>query len=276
MQGARIVCPAMSISPARVRAHGQYLRIGVEYQSHGRYDTTVPRLILVLRDLYPARLSEAARATLPRLPRLEQWLARGETEPAAGDWRQWLQREVARPRTLAMAPPASIAGAAVAGVPADVPVWLATPCPLGRWARHGARASGRTAAARAARSSACWSGISCAVFAGSGWSLHATGRRELLLAGGSGRSSRMRVRSHDPALWLGADPREGLARGPGCRCAAPTRRRNRDVAPRTSDQRGAAAHAARSAANALWIWGGGAAHGRGTRRSACRRPAALR
>jgi len=238
-----------------MRPHGQYLRIGVEYQSHARYDTTVPRLILVLRDLYPARLSDAARAALPRLPQLEQWLARGEIELAAGDWRQWLLRE-SRDAAVRAAPPASIAAAAVSGVPAGVPVWLATPVHL-------------VAGLDTVRvHPAGLLELSCEeqraleldfrqVFAGSGWSLHATGRREMLLAGGAGLHADA-VRSHDPALWLGADPREGLPAGPG---ANALRRLGAEMEMWLHEHPVNQARHARGtlSANALWVWGGGAA-----------------
>ena len=170
----------------------------------------MPRLILVLRDLYPARLSDAARAALPRLPQLEQWLARGDIELAAGDWREWLQRDTSD-AALRAAPIASIAAAAVSGVPAAEPVWLATPvhlvAGLDTVRVHPAgllQLSGEEQQALATDFTT--------VFAGSGWSLHATGRREMLLAGGPELNSGA-VRSHDPALWLGADPREGLPAG---------------------------------------------------------------
>ncbi len=245
--------PANVDFATRVRAHGQYLRIGVEYQSHGRYDTTVPRLILVLRDLYPARLSEAARATLPRLPELERWLAQGETDLAAGDWRQWLQREARGPAARGV-PPASIAGAAVSGVPAGVPVWFASPIHL--------VAGLDTVRVHPAGLLQLSSEDQCllerdfmTVFAHSGWSLHATGRRELLLAGGPALQPDS-VRSQDPALWLGADPREGLPAGPA---AGTLRRLGAEMEMWLHEHPINEARRARGtpAANAVWIWGGG-------------------
>jgi hypothetical protein len=214
----------------------------------------VPRLTLVLRDLYPASLSDAARSALPRLPRLEQWLARGDIERAAGDWRQWLQRR-ARDESLHATPPASVAAAAIASVPEAAPVWLASPvhlvAGLDTVRVHPAgllQLSGEEQRALAQDFTK--------VFAGSGWSLHATGRRELLLAGGSAAAAGA-VRSHDPALWLGADPRAGLPAGRG---ADALRRLGSELEMWLHEHPVNRARQARGtlSANALWIWGGGA------------------
>ena len=219
------------------------------------YDTTVSRTILVVPDLDPARLSEEARAGLPRLPALEQWLARGDVQAVAGGWRQWVQRTFAG-RTLAGLPPASIAGAAVAGVPADRPVWLATPVHfvpgLDTVRVHPAGLLPLAAAEQQALQRDF-----ARDFAGAGWSLHATGRRELLLVRGSGEE-RGEVRSDDPATWLGADPREGLPRGPG---AGPLRRLGAELEMWLHQHSINDTRAARGqlGVNALWLWGGGAA-----------------
>ena len=94
------------------------------------------------------------------------------------------------------------------------------------------------------------------VFADSGWSLHATGRRELLLAGGPVLKPDA-VRSHDPALWLGADPREGLPAGPE---ASALRRLGAEMEMWLHEHPINVARRSRGTltANALWIWGGGA------------------
>jgi len=93
------------------------------------------------------------------------------------------------------------------------------------------------------------------VFAGSGWSLHATGRREMLLAGGAGLEAG-EVRSHDPALWLGADPRAGLPAGRG---AQALRRLGAEMEMWLHEHPVNLARHARGSlsANALWVWGGG-------------------
>ena len=212
------------------------------------------RLILVLRDLYPARLSEAARAALPRLPQLERWLARGETELAAGGWRQWLQRE-SRDLELRTVPLASIAAAAVSKVPAGLPVWLATPlhlvAGLDTVRVHPAGALHLSDPEQQALEQDFGR-----VFAGSGWSLHATGRREMLLAGGPTLETGA-VRSHDPAGWLGADPRAGLPTGPG---ADGLRRLGTEMEMWLHEHPVNQARLAQGSlsASAIWIWGGGA------------------
>ena len=214
----------------------------------------MPRLILVLRDLYPARLSDAARAALPRLPQLEQWLARGEIELARGDWRQWLLRE-SRDAALRAAPPASIAAAAVPCVPAGVPLWFATPVHLVA-GLDTVRVHPAGLLQLSAEEQRALERDFTQVFAGSGWSLHATGRREMLLAGGPELSAAA-VRSHDPALWLGADPRAGLPAGGG---ANALRRLGAEMEMWLHEHPVNQARQARGSliANALWVWGGGA------------------
>jgi hypothetical protein len=205
----------------------------------------------VLSDLYPTRLSEGARAVLPRLPALETWLAQGRTERDAIGWRHWLQR--AWPGgALAAAAPASIAGAAVRAAPTDQPLWLATPvhfvAGLDTLRLHPAgllqldATEQRELAADFLR-----------VFAGSGWSLHATERREMLVSGGAPVS----LRSHDPGLWLGADPASGLPAGEG---AGPLRRFGAELEMWLHEHPVNLARLHRGLLNvtALWLWGGGA------------------
>lgn len=219
------------------------------------YDTTVPRTILVVRELDPARLSAEARAGLPRLPSLEQWLARGEVHALPDGWRQWLQLTLGG-RRLAASPPASIAGAAVEGVPTDRPVWLATPlhfvAGLDTVRVHPAGQLPLTDAEQQALR------LDFArEFAGTGWSLHGAGGRELLLALGSGYEAG-EVRSDDPAMWLGADPRDGLPRGPG---SGPLRRLGAELEMwlHRHPINEARAACGQLGVNALWLWGGGAA-----------------
>ena len=219
------------------------------------YDTTVPRSILVVPELDPARLSAEARAGLPRLPALEQCLARGEVEVIPGTWRQWLQLSLAG-RTLAGWPPASIAGAAVAGVAADRPLWLATPvhfvAGLDTVRVHPAGLLPLGAAEQQALQHDF-----ARDFSGSGCALIATGRRELLLALGPGHEA-IDVQSDDPALWLGADPRAGFPRGTG---SAPLRRLGAELEMWLHRHSINEERAARGqlGVSALWLWGGGAA-----------------
>lgn len=215
------------------------------------------RLILVLRDLYPARLDREALATLPRLHALEQWLARGEVLPAAGGWRPWLWREFALRSALTDEPaaPAAVAAAAVPRLPAGKPLWLATPvhfvAGLDTVRLHPAGLvelddeAQRALAADFAH-----------VFAGSGYTLHATGRRELLLAGGAPAVA-AGPRGDDPAMWLGADPRGGFPAGAH---AAELRRLGAEMEMWLHEHPVNRARAARGQlpANALWLWGGGA------------------
>ena len=70
MNGARGSVPADLNLAGRIAAHRENFRIGVEHEAHDRYDTTVNRLILVLRDFYPPRLDRAAPASLPPLTAL--------------------------------------------------------------------------------------------------------------------------------------------------------------------------------------------------------------
>jgi len=222
------------------------------------YDTTVTPTILVVRDLDAVQPGAGVRVELPRLPALEQWLALGVAQVARGGWRQWLQRELAYP-ALAALPSASIAAAAVPGAPADLPVWLAAPvhfiAGLDTVRVHPAGLlrldpGEEDALAR----------DFARVFAGSGWSLHASGRGELLLAGASAATGE--VRTDDPALWVGADPREGLPRGPG---AAPLRRLGAELEMWLHQHPVNESRAARGElpVNALWLWGGGASPARG-------------
>jgi len=204
----------------------------------------------VLPDLYRTRLSEAARAALPRLPALEWWLGQGRREPRRVPWRHWLQREW-HGGALAGAPPASIAGAAVAGVPTNEPLWLAAPvhfvAGLDTLRLHPAGLLQLDASEQQALAVDF-----PRVFAGSGWSLHATGRRELLVSGGES----VVLRSHDPGLWLGADPAQGLPAGAG---AGPLRQFGAELEMWLHEhpvnlerlRRG------RLNVNALWLWGGG-------------------
>lgn len=217
----------------------------------------MPRLTLVLPDLYPARQSLDGQAGLPRLPALERWLARGEPRPMDGDWRQWLLARHApewRP-----AGPAAVAARAHGPAHAPLPGhawWLATPVhfvagldtlrlhpdgllPLA-WPEQ------QALAADFAR-----------VFAGSGWTLLPTGRRELLLLGPGAAA-----RSSDPARWLGADPAAGLPSGAD---AAPLRRLGAELEMWLHEHPANRGRAARGqlVATALWLWGEGQGQARG-------------
>ena len=215
------------------------------------------RLIIVLRDLHATRLSGEAQAALPRLTGLEQWLARADAAPAPGGWRSWLWREFALKAPLAEEPaaPAAVAAAAVPRLPAGQALWFATPvhfvAGLDTVRLHPAglveldETAQRALAADFAR-----------VFGDSGFTLHATGRRELLLAGGAPLAAAL-ARRDDPAMWLGADPRAGFPAGAD---AAPLRRLGAEMEMWLHEHPVNRAREARGqlTANALWLWGGGA------------------
>jgi hypothetical protein len=214
----------------------------------------VPSLILILRDLCPAPLSAAAQSALPRLPALEKWLAQGTIEHAGGGWRPWLQRRSPR-AALHTAPPASIGAAAVPALAATAPVWFATPVHLVA-GLDTVRVHPAGLLCLSAEEQRTLEQDFQRVFEGSGCALHATGRREMLLAGGPELQS-LAVRSHDPALWLGADPRDGLPAGPG---AEGLRRLGAEMEMWLHEHPVNHARRARGALNAtaLWLWGGGA------------------
>ncbi len=214
----------------------------------------MPRLILVLHDLYSLRLDQAAQAALPRLPTLERWLAQGEAGAAPGGWREWLWRELGDARQP-VAPPASIAGGAVVGAPADQPLWLATPAHL-MAGLDTVRMHPAGLLALDLSEQTILATDFARVFAGSGYSLHATGRRELLLAGGAALAPASVV-SHDPGKWLGKDPSSGFPSGHG---ATALRRLGAEMEMWLHDHPINRARAERGLlqANALWLWGGGA------------------
>ena len=192
---------------------------------------------------------------LPRLPALEQWLARGDIAPTPGGWRQWLQQELAG-QELAALPAASVAGAGVQALPADQPLWLATPVHMVA-GLDTVRVHPAGLLRLAAEEQRILQDDFARVFAGSGWSLHATGRRELLLAGPLPQANAA-VRSADPALWLGADPRAGLPSGPG---SESLRRFGAELEMWLHEHPVNNARAGRGllTVSALWLWGGGAA-----------------
>jgi hypothetical protein len=162
----------------------------------------VPRLILVISDLYPVRQQLVG---MPRLGRLEQWLARGRAERVEEGWQQWLLEELFAGRYASM-PWAEVASAAI-GSGAGHP-WLATPVHLvagiDTLRLHPAGLLHLDAGERQALASDF-----AKVFHGAGWKLQVSTQRDLLLIS----ESRKWGRSSDPARWLGADPAPGLISG---------------------------------------------------------------
>ena len=200
---------------------------------------------------------------MPPLKALSRWLAYGDIARAGGGWREWLWREFALKSPLApdahggaaAIVPAAVAAAAVPNLPAGQPLWFATPvhffAGLDTVRLHPAGLleldadAQRQLAADFAR-----------VFNGSGYSLHATGRREMLLAGGA-LAAPNSTRNTDPAQWLGADPRDGFPAGAQ---GAHLRRLGAEIEMWLHEHPVNRLRAARGelAANGLWLWGGGA------------------
>jgi hypothetical protein len=209
----------------------------------------VPDCVLILNDAPVRAVAPRAGEPWRRLPALEFLLARARSTPLpAGGWRTWLwSRQGGRPTG-----DAGFAGLAAAslGLP-DGCYWLATPVhlvagldtvrlhPTGMLTLDDAHAA--QLAADFAR-----------VFSGSGWQLHATGARDLLLSA----PVALDAASDDPADWLGEDPRAGLPRGPDARAL-------RTLATEIEMWLyGHAVNSARYAAglpavSGLWLWAGG-------------------
>jgi hypothetical protein len=199
-----------------------------------------------------------------RRPALEFLLARARRTPLPdGGWRRWLleQHGAQAAADASRGGLGGLAGVAAAGLglPAGE-YWLATPvhlvAGLDTVRLHPAGlllldvAHGQQLALDFAR-----------VFAGSGWQLHATGARDLLLSAPAALSAV----SDDPADWLGEDPRAGLPRGADAR---PLRTLATELemwlyAHAVNRERESARQLSVSG---LWLWGGG--------RSAATRPSA--
>ena len=164
-------------------------------------------LVVILPDFFSissdAHGAAASAVALPRLPQLEELLARA-TRTALPDWRAWLRERVAG----ASLSPASTVAAAW-GLPTDPAhhYWLATPVHLFagldsvRLHPQGLLRLGGAEQQRLVSDFAT-------VFADSPWRLFARDQRELLLAGPA-----LLAGGADPATLLGADPSAGLPRG---------------------------------------------------------------
>ena len=213
------------------------------------------QLILVLADLYPAVFSDAVRASLPRLAQLELWLARGAREQASGGWRRYLQQLTGN-SALRQVPPASIGAAALSEVPDAGSVWFATPVHLVA-GLDTVRLHPSGVLMLSAEEQRSLEADFARVFAGSGYALRATGRRELLLTG-LALSAADEPTGHDPSAWLGHDPRAGMVSG---RSMAPLRRLGTEIEMWLHEHPVNQVRQSRGALNvsALWLWGGGAA-----------------
>jgi hypothetical protein len=221
----------------------------------------VPVLNLILADLYAAS-DLSATSGWPRLPALEYWLARGDAQAISNGWRDWLGVELAGTAMAGCAPAivaaaaANVAanGSATETMPATGPsgsLWLATPVHY-LVGLDSLRLHPGGLLTLASNEQMLLAADFARAFAGSGWQLLSTGRRELLLAGPV-----MAVpQTVDPARLLGADPANAQPRGEG---AATLRRLAAEIemwlhehaVNRAREQRGTAV------VNGLWLWGGG-------------------
>jgi hypothetical protein len=195
---------------------------------------------LVLADSRLAQSAANASAEAARLPALEYWLARAAALPLqSGDWRHWLAENAAvGPQDLLQD-----------GVSGDR-YWLATPV---HWVAglDTVRLHPEGLVSLTAQEQQQLAADFALVFAGSGWQLLATGRRELLICGAA-----LEAMTDDPANWLGRSPRDGMPRGPG---AAVLRNFGAEIEMWLHDH---PLNRARTATgqlpvNALWLWGGG-------------------
>jgi hypothetical protein len=156
--------------------------------------------------MYPGRQGAVG---LPRLACLEQWLARGRTTRLVAGWQQWVLDEFLG-GSCAATPWAAVAAAATAVAPVVTGhPWFATPVHLlvgiDTLRVHPAGLLHLEASEQQALVTDF-----ARVFHDSGWSLHATGRREMLIAS----DKALRAARADPGRWLGADPSSGLPVGP--------------------------------------------------------------
>jgi hypothetical protein len=208
------------------------------------------------------------------LPALEWLLVRSVAMPLQQpDWRDWLQQHVAQvgdsgtagtgPMTdtagrAGLAGPAGIVTTALAArqsraVDATRHYWLATPV---HWTAglDTVRLHPQGLLLLQAHEVALLIDDFERVFVGSGWALHATGGRELLLAG----PAHPDCEADDPALWCGLSPKAGMVRGAD---AKPLRQLGAEMEMWLHDHavNRARANAGAPIISALWLWGAGPA-----------------
>ena len=215
------------------------------------------RLVLVISDLYPARQQPQE---LPRLAQLEYWLAHAQRTPLVAGWQQWLLEEFCSGR-YAHRSWAQVA-AAGAGLAVDH-AWLATPVHLVA-GLDTVRVHPAGLLRLTAEEQQSLAGDFATVFRGSGWTLHATSERELLICS----ATALHARSTDPARWLGSDPSAGMITGQDAR---PLRRLGAELEMWLHEHRVNRARVERGLlpASGLWLWGGAETP---TARSALERP----
>jgi hypothetical protein len=214
------------------------------------------RCAVIMADLYPAATLEElpGAAGAPRLPALEYLLARADVtrEPAGRipGWYGWLARQWDAP-DAARAPAACVAAAL--GI--DAPAWLLTPlhyqASLDTVRLHHAGLLSLSPDEQQELADDF-----ARVFAGSGWLLHSTGARELLLSGSPDNLSvDVNPGGVDPARLLGGSLATGQPQGEG---AAELRRLSSEIELWLHEhavnrrRRGSAL-----TVSGLWPWGGG-------------------
>jgi hypothetical protein len=212
----------------------------------------VPRLALLLRDLYLPRAPDPGEAA-PRLPALERWLSRGSAVTAPAGWRGWLAQAVLGTDLPSGEGGAGVTGAALLGAAAGRYFWFATPvhylagldtihlpaAGLLRLSPH----EQQTLAEDFAR-----------VFGDSRWRLHTLGFRDLLLEGPDPGAHE----TDDPAAAAGRDLAAAQPRGSGTR---PLRQLSAEVEMWLHEHPLNLERERRGdvPVGGLWFWGGGSA-----------------
>ncbi len=215
-------------------------------------------LVLILADCPAPPLLSGSAADWPRLRSLEWLLARGIAMPLRQrDWRGWLQQYVKSTGAGGDASgPAGVVAAALAArqsraVDAMRHYWLATPV---HWTAglDTVRLHPQGLLQLQTHEAALLVDDFVSAFAGSGWQLHATGGRELLLEGIAPLDSE----ADDPALWCGLSPKAGMVRGAG---AKPLLQLGAELEMWLHNHpiNRARANVASPTISALWLWGAG-------------------
>jgi hypothetical protein len=205
--------------------------------------------VLILRDAPVRALVPRDGEAWPRYPALEYLLARARPEPlAAAGWREWLLQQ----QGISLGDGVGLAGVAAAArglAPGEY--WLATPVHLVA-GLDTVRLHPQGLLDLDDRQADQLATDFLRVFAGSGWQLHATGARELLLAA----PRVLAAASDDPVHWLGEDPRAGLPRGPDAR-ALRTFATELEMWLHTHAVNEQRDDAGLLTVSGLWLWGGG-------------------